>query len=230
MSAPLCFKISVEEVNPLTGYTNWVHMGKPTHILLQHYSSNTWKEGGEISTNPNMPLCSRPSKGVAARVLGLANHDRRSICCPIRASESIPSLMSCLSKIWYTGCCCTLVQFHLHIMVTADIPLLSLSYRLYPECSRVGRDEFDISIQITITHSATCMQLSQFRCIRALKEANSALTVLVNLMLCASLCCPVVNCHIEGWRMKEIGRMEQKINECFQPRRVWCWHSTRRPL
>lgn len=57
-----------------------------THTLLPHNSRNTWKEGGEISTNPNMPQCSRPSKGVAARTLGLANHGRRSICCPIRAS------------------------------------------------------------------------------------------------------------------------------------------------
>lgn len=64
-------------------------MGAPpqTHTYtLLHHSVNTWEEGGENSTNPNMPQCWRPSKGVAAKMWGLANHGRQHICCPIRAS------------------------------------------------------------------------------------------------------------------------------------------------
>lgn len=61
----------------------WLHL---KHTLILHQSRSTWKEGGEISTNPNMPPCCRPSTGVATKVSGLANQGRQNICCPIIGS------------------------------------------------------------------------------------------------------------------------------------------------
>ena len=74
----------VQEGGPFTGYTNQVCMGAPKHT----YSSQQehLKKGRGDSTQSHHASVLKPSVGVAARVLGLANQGGRNICCPIRAS------------------------------------------------------------------------------------------------------------------------------------------------
>lgn len=71
-------RCSIHIINKQADFSTGAH----TH----HHTWNTWKDGGKILTNPNMPQCWRPRKGVATRQLGLSNQGRWNICCPIRAS------------------------------------------------------------------------------------------------------------------------------------------------
>lgn len=142
-----------------------------------------------------MPQCSRPSKGVAARTLGLANHGRRSICCPIRASGTSGTneqqLNSDLSHLASPA-----ALFHsfssLSIYCFISLSLASMScLSLWRCCTPVHvhlhtvviadipllclschlypecrRVGRDTSeISIQITHSLTCAQHLQFMCV-----------------------------------------------------------------